>query len=573
MPVQNSQIADIFEKIADLLDLKAGNEFRIRSYRSAARTIRDLSRSVQEMVKSGEDLTELPYIGKGSAEKILQILETGTCEKLEKLRGDVPEELTGLMSIPRLGPRKVMELHRELGVETREDLKKAAREGRIKGLPGMGKKTERQILEGLERQEPMSGRITYKDAADHMHSLGKFLDGIDAVKRWEAAGSFRRRKETIGDLDILLQAGNREEAADRILEYGSIDRILSRGGERVTVRLESGLQVDFRFFEPQAFGSALQYFTGSKDHSVALRKRAQARGWKLNEYGLFKGDHLLAGKSEEAVYHRLNLPWIPPELREDRGEIAAGEEGRLPELIAEGDIEGELHCHTDATDGAATIREMAEAARDLGHEYLAITDHSKSVTMASGLDEKRLRKQVEQVRKLDGSTDGLVILAGIEVDILKSGELDLDEKLLAELDWVVASVHYNRNMSKQKMTERIVKALESGVVDCLGHPLGRIIGKREPMELDFDMILEACLENGVYLEINAQPDRLDLPDTYCKRAREAGVKFVITCDAHKKEDLKFMPFGVNVARRGWLEKGDVLNTCTPKRLRKALKIG
>ncbi|MDY7107924.1 MAG: DNA polymerase/3'-5' exonuclease PolX [Planctomycetota bacterium] len=573
MTVQNAKIADILDEIADLIELKEGNEFRIRSYRNAARTVRDLSERIADLAENGEDLRALPNIGEGTAEKIGEILEKGTCRRLEELKKDVPEELTEIMGVPQVGPRKAVQLHDELGVESLEDLRKAAEDHRIRDLEGMGPKTEEKILKGLETVAETSGRISLKAAADQAESLGAFLDGIDELDEWEIAGSFRRWKETIGDLDVLVRAEDRSAATDRILEFDAIEEVVSKGRERVTVRLESGLQIDFRFFEEPAFGAALLYFTGSKAHNIKLRKRAVDREWKLNEYGLFSGKRRLAGKSEESVYHRLNMTWVPPELREERGEIEAALDDDLPSLIEQDDIRGDLHCHTTETDGNASIKEMAEAARDRGYDYLAITDHSKAVRMANGLNNDRLRKHAETIRRTNGSFKGLRILAGVEVDILKSGRLDLDEDVLADLDWVVGSVHYHWNLSRRRMTDRLIAAIESGVVHCLGHPLGRMIGKRDPIEVELDEVFEACREHDVRLEINSQPHRLDLPDVHCQRARKAGVGFTISTDAHKPSDLHFMRFGVATARRGWLEKAEVLNTSTTRSLTKKLKRG
>ncbi len=568
--MENSQVAGVFDRIADLLELQEGNQFRIRSYRDAARTVRDLSRRLEDMAADGEDLTELPHVGQSTAEKIHEILRTGTCERLESLRGEVPEGLTQIMRIPGVGPRKAMQLHRALQITTVEELKEACEDGKVRELEGMGEKSEQNVLDGIEKLERISGRMLYRDAADHVESLARHLGKCDALSRYDVVGSFRRRKETVGDLDILVQAAERDEATEQILNYGAIQDVMGRGTQKVTVRLDSGLQVDFRFFEPEAFGAALLYFTGSKAHNIAVRQRAVDRGGKLNEYGLFKDDNLLAGKSEESVYHRLNMQWVPPELREDRGEVEASENEELPELIELGDIRGDLQAHTDATDGSDTLEEMAEAARQRGYQYLAVTDHSQRVTMARGLDEDALRRRADRIRELDSELDEFWLMAGIEVDILKDGRLDLEEDVLAGLDWVLASVHYDRNMERDAMTERLVAALSSGVVHCLGHPLGRIIGEREPIQFDLERVLEACKEHGVWVEINAQPDRLDLPDTHVKAALEAGVGFTVSTDAHKRSDLEFMKYGVYTARRGWLSRGDVLNTRTARQLRKAL---
>jgi DNA polymerase (family X) len=429
---------------------------------------------------------------------------------------------------------------------------------------------EQNILRGIATIGASSGRTLLKPASEYVESLGRHLDKTKAITRWAVAGSFRRRLETIGDLDMLVQALDRSAATKAILTYPGIERVLSRGPERVTVQLGDGLHVDFRFFEPEAFGAALMYFTGSKAHNIGLRKLVQRHKWKLNEYGLFKGQRRLAGKTEEEVYAKLRLAWIPPELREDCGEIEAARQNHIPNLIELDDIRGDLHCHTKATDGANTIQEMAEAARARGYEYLAITDHSKAVSVANGLNEKKLKHHTNMIRKLNGSIEGLWLMAGVEVDILKDGTLDLDEDTLAELDWVVASVHSHFELNKAAMTKRLVKAVRSGVVHCIGHAGGRLIGRRSAIDVDWDELFSACKEHGVRLEINAQPDRLDLRDNYCQRAKEAGIGFVINTDAHKRDDLECMNFGIGVARRGWLERPDVLNTLTAAKLRPAL---
>lgn len=559
--MENTQVAAVFNQIADLLELQQANQFRIRSYRNAARTISGLSQRLEDIARQGGDLTELANIGESTAAKVHEILETGTCQRLQELREELPGELPELMRVPGVGPRSAMQMYRELGVESIEDLRKACEEHRVRELEGMGAKTEQNILDGLEMLQKISGRMLYREAAEHVGSLGRHLDSCDAVKRWQVAGSFRRRAETIGDLDFLLEATDRETATEQVLAHHAIGEVMSRGRERTSVRLDSGVQVDFRFFEAESFGAALLYFTGSKAHNIAVRKLAVERDWKLNEYGLSTDEERrLAGKTEQAIYGRLGLAWIPPELREDRGEVQAAAEGTLPALIEPDDIRGDLQSHTDETDGAETLEQMARAAGERGYEYLAVTDHSKAVSVAGGMDEDRLRRHADAIRELDASLGDIRLLTGVEVDILKDGRLDLDESLLAELDWVVASIHYNMNLSEKQMTERLLAAVRSGVVHCLGHPTDRIIGEREPISFDADRVFEACAEHGVWIEINAQPDRLDLPDNYCRGALEAGVQFTISTDAHKSSDLDFMRYGVNVARRGWLQKDDVLNT-------------
>ncbi len=569
--MENAQIADVLDEIGDLLELTDASLFRIRAYHDAAQTVRSLPQRCEDLLADDVDLSELPHIGKSTASKIDELIHKGTCGRLLELRRRVPSGVTTLMKVPQLGPRRALLLHDALGIESIADLKKACEDHQLARVRSLGNKTEQNILRSLATLKATSGRMLLKAAGDHAEALGRYLHHIDGISRWEIAGSLRRRRETIGDLDVLVQSADRAAATDRILNYPGIEHVLSRGPERVSVRVGGALQVDFRFFDPPEFGAALLYFTGSKPHNIALRKRVQRRKWKLNEYGLFSGTRRLAGTTEAEVYARLGLAWIPPELREDRGELDAAAHGTLPKLVKLTDIRGDLHCHTKATDGAGTIADMAEAARLRGYDYLAITDHSKAVTIANGLNETRLKKHVEQIRKLDRSLDGIRLLAGVEVDILKEGQLDLDKDLLSTLDWVVGSVHSHFNLDRDAMTNRLVTAVRSGVIHCLGHPGGRIIGRRDLIQVDWDKVFAACKEHGVRIEINAQPDRLDLPDTYCQRAKAAGVEFVISTDAHKESDLDYMPFGVDVARRGWLEPGNVLNTCTAAKLRKALK--
>ncbi len=562
--MENARVAKLLNEIADLLELEGADQFRVRSYRSAARTIDDLPERLQDMVSRGEDLTGLPNVGKSTAGKIREILDRGTCRRLEDLRKEVPQGLVDLLRVPRLGPRKAAQLHQALGVSSLEDLRKAAEEGRIRGLPGMGAKTEENILRGLKTLASAAGRILYHTAAQYAASLGRLLQETGSVEQWAVAGSFRRGKETVGDLDVLVQTKARGEVAGRVAGHETVAEVLGRGEEKVSIRLESGLQVDIRFFDPSSFGSALAYFTGSKAHNIALRKRAQAKDWKLNEYGLFKGEVRLAGATEESAYHRLGLPWIPPELREDRGEVEAAEEGRLPELVSMDHVKGDFHCHTSRTDGKNDLEEMIAGARERGYRFLAVTEHSKAVSVAGGLDEDAVRGHAERIRELDLETPDLKVMTGIEVDILKDGSLDLDEKVLADLDWVVASVHSYFDMDRDAMTGRLLAAVRSGVVHCLGHPLARIIGARDSVDFDMERVFEACREEGVSLEINAQPDRLDLPDIQVKMAKELGCRFALATDAHSLAELEFMRYGVMVARRGWLSPADLLNTQDPE---------
>jgi DNA polymerase (family 10) len=569
--MENSQIAAIFDEIADILEIQGENAFRIRSYRNAARTVGDLPDRLEDLAAAGKDLRELPGIGESLAQKIAEILASGTCKTIEDLRKQLPPHLTDLLKVKGLGPKRAKVLHEKLGIKSIEELKAAAEAGNIRDLEGMGEKTEQNILKGLATLAAEAGRISVKQAAEHADSICRHLDRTKSIRRYELAGSFRRRRETIGDLDVLVEAADRQAAAKGILAYPAIEETLASGGEKVTVRLASGLQVDFRFIEAESFGAAQMYFTGSKAHNILLRKRAQKGGLKLNEYGLFRGAKRVAGRTEEEVFKALGLAWIPPELREDRGEIDAAEKGELPKLVELKDLRGDLHAHTDATDGASTLEEMVAAARKRGYEYLAITDHSKAVTVAHGLDDAAVRRHADRIREHAAGLGKFMLLAGVEVDILKDGRLDLAEKVLADLDWVCASVHSAFEMPEDKMTDRLLAAVRSGVVHALGHPFGRLIGKRDPIRFDADRIFAACRENRVCLEINSYPDRLDLPDVYCKRARELGCTMVISTDSHRTIDYDLIELGVSVARRGWLEKGDVLNTRPAAALRKLLK--
>ena len=558
--MENSQVAAIFDEIADILEIQGENVFRIRSYRNAARGVGDLADRLEDLVAAGKDLTDLAGIGESLAEKIHEILASGTCKTLQDLRRQLPPHLTDLLKVKGLGPKRAKILYEKLHIKSLAGLKRAAAAGKIRAVEGMGEKTEQNILRGLATLQAEAGRISVREAAEHADSIRSHLESAKGVRRAEVAGSFRRRRETIGDLDVLMEATDRRAATEAILAYEPIEETIASGGEKVSVRLASGVQVDFRFIDADAWGAAMMYFTGSKAHNIVLRKRAQKAGLKLSEYGLFRGAKRVAGRSEEEVFKALGLEWIPPELREDRGEVEAAEKGGLPKLIERKNLRGDLHAHTNLTDGAGTLEQMVEAARERGYEYLAVTDHSKAVTVAHGLGDDALRRQADRIREYSAGLKKFAVLAGVEVDILKDGKLDLQEKTLADLDWVVASVHSAFEQPEAKMTDRLIAAVRSGVVHCLGHPFGRLIGKRDPIRFDADRVFAACKEADVCLEINAYPDRLDLPDVYCKRARDLGATMVISTDAHRRADLDLMVYGVAVARRGWLGKADVLNT-------------
>jgi len=571
MPVQNADVAEIFERVANLLEIRDANPFRVRAYRNAARTVSGLARNIADMVENDEDLSKLSGIGDDLAGKIQEIVKTGTLGQLLELEKEFPKELNELMRIEGLGPKKIYALYEELGIENLEQLKAAAENKKIRELQGFGAKTEESILEEAERLESrQERRMPLIEAEQRAEPLLEYLQESSGVKKIEVAGSYRRRKETVGDLDILAACKKDSDIMDRFVEYEDVIKIISHGKTKSAVVLRGDLQVDLRVVPQVAFGAALHYFTGSKAHNIAVRKIGVQKGLKINEYGVFKDDERIAGKNENDVFERVDLPYIEPELREDRGEIDAARKGRLPQLITLDDIRGDLQCHSEETDGHATLEEMAAAAKELGYEYLAITDHSKNVTMAKGMDAGRLAEQIEAVDRLNEKLEGIRLIKGCEVDILKDGSLDLPDDILQELDLTVCSIHYNRNLSRDKQTERVLRAMENPNFKIFGHPTGRIVNGRSPYEIDLERIMQAAKENGCILELNAHPERLDLSDTQCKMAREVGVKLVISTDAHRPDELKLMRCGVEQARRGWLEADDVINTHRWKDLQRLL---
>jgi DNA polymerase (family 10) len=574
MPVHNSDVSDIFNRIADLLEIKGENLFRIRAYRNAARTVGGLSKSVSDLVENGKDLSVLPGIGKDLAEKIKKIVKTGSHPLLQELEKELPPELPDLMKIQGMGPRKVKVLFEKLGIKSADDLKKAAEEGKIQKLEGFGRQTEKNLLEELiwiKKKKGEKERIKLSVAEQIAEPLIEYLKKEKGVREMEVAGSYRRRKETVGDLDILATCRKGSDVMDRFAGYDEVKKILSKGKTKSSVVLRSGLQVDLRVVAQTSFGSALHYFTGSKEHNIAVRKMGLKKGLKINEYGVFRGKRRIAGKTEGEVYKQVGLPYIEPELRENRGEIEAAKNKSLPKLIVLEDIKGDLHVHTKSTDGHYSAEEMAEAAKKKGYEYVAITDHSKHVTIARGMDVKRLLKQIGEIDRLNRKTRGILILKSIELDILEDGSLDLPDEVLEDLDLVICSIHYKFNLSREKQTERIIRAMENPHFNIFSHPTGRLLNERRPYEINMEQVMKAARENGCYLELNAHPDRLDLNDTDCKMAKDLGVMVAISTDAHRTDDLDLMRFGIGQARRGWLESGDVLNTRSWEELEKLLK--
>ena len=571
--MENKGIADIFTEIADILDIQGENPFRVRSYRNAARTIADMSQSVHALVKAGEKLEEVPGIGKSLQEKIEEIVSTGKCGFLEELRRKVPPGLTELLKLEGLGPKKVKLLYDELSVDSMDRLEKAAQAGRLRDLAGMGLKTEEKVLKSIEKYRAGMGRFKLSVGYTYAQALLEYLKDTPGVKRLDPAGSFRRQKETIGDLDILAICGKGCKVMDRFTKYGDVAEVISKGETKSSVRLKCGLQVDVRVLEEESYGAALHYFTGSKAHNIAIRDRAKDLGLKVSEYGVFraKDEKRLSGANEEDVFKAVGLPFIPPELREDWGEIQAAEKGRLPRLIELADICGDLQMHTVATDGKNSIADMARKAKEMGYSYIAITDHSKAVRVARGLDEKGMVKQLKEIEKVNGQTPGVRILKGVEVDILADGSLDLKDDILKECDVVIASVHSRFNMEEEEMTRRIIQALKNPNVNILGHPTGRLILEREAYRVNLQEVFQAAIDQGVVLEINAYPDRLDLRDVDARMAKEMGAKLAISTDAHSILQLELMKFGVFTARRGWVEAKNVINTLPLQGLLKVLR--
>jgi DNA polymerase (family 10) len=512
------------------------------------------------MLAEGEDLTALPGIGETLAGKIEEIARTGSCQALKKLHRELPADLTALLRLPGLGPKRVHALHYDLDIHTPEQLYRAAKDHRLGALPGFGPKTEEGIAKTLEAHIASETRFKLAAAANYAEPLRDWLHETPGVDRVVVAGSFRRCRETVGDLDILVTASDPKKAMARFLDYDEVASVRSRGDTRSTVHLRCGLQVDLRVVKAASFGAALHYFTGSKAHNIAVRTLARQKGLKINEYGVFRGKDRVAGATEESVFAAVDLPYIPPELRENQGEIEAARRGLLPRLVERADLRGDLHCHTRASDGHGSLKAMAEAARKEGLEYLAITEHSKRLAMAHGLDSRRLLEQLDAIERLNEQLEGVRLLKGIEVDILEDGGLDLPDEVLGRLDLVVGAVHGAFHISRAAQTRRILVAMDHPHFTILAHPTGRLIAERQPYDVDMVRIIRHARERGCFLELNAHPERLDLLDVHCRMAREEGVLVSIDSDAHNPLDFANLRYGVGQARRGWLEAGDVLNT-------------
>ncbi len=571
MTMLNQDIADRFDELADYLEVKGDNPFKIRAYRYAARTIRDLGEELYRSLAEGIDLMTIPGIGKEIAAKIAVMVDTGRLPALDAAKAELPASLPQLLKLPGLGPRRVKQLLDDLHVTNLEDLIAAAKEKKVQQLSGFGPKLETSLLEAATKRLDTTVRHLRARAAGEVDLIKELLEKIPGVQRLEVAGSYRRGKETVGDLDFLVSATDGAAVMKAFTGMKGIERVLASGETKGSILLHNGIQADLRLVPPESFGAALHYFTGSKNHNVATRRRAQQLGLKQNEYGIFKGDQQIAGKTEEDVFAALNLPWIAPELREDRGEVEAAENENLPKLIEAADLRGDLHNHTTWSDGVESIESLARYAALLGWEYIAVTDHSKRLTVANGLDEKRLREQLQDIDELNEAGIGTRILKGSEVDILEDGSLDLPDSVLSELDVVIVSVHSKFNLPRDKQTERVLKALDNPWVSFLAHPTGRLLLERDGYEIDLDRVLNHIKQRGCFVELNAHPLRLDINDVYCRKARELGVPVVINNDAHSIGDFAHHEDGIMQARRGWLEKQHVVNTLSLPALLKKLK--
>ncbi len=575
--MKNAILSELFDEMADVMEILGEDRFRINSYRKVARIIGDMPTDVETLLATGQ-LVKIPGIGKSSLAKIEEFVKTGTITAHQELLKKIPPKLLELLTIPGMGPKGVKAVYEKLNVTSIAKLKGAIKSGSLATLPGFGDKKAAAIVRGIEFLEKSTGRIRLDQAMEAAEMVIYLLRELSGTQRIQTAGSLRRRAETIGDVDILVAAGKSKKSSERIIEgftnAGFVEEVLASGstkGSAIIQTESSPVQVDVRVVPQESFGAAAQYFTGSKEHNVRLREIAIKAKLKLNEYGLFKAERKVAGPVEEEIYQKLGLDYIEPLLREDRGEVEAAKANSLPELIKAGDIKGDFHVHTKASDGNCDISELAQAAKEIGYKYICITDHSRSSAIANGLSAERLAQQIKQIRKLNEKLKGITILAGTEVDIHADGSLDFDDKLLAELDFVIAAIHSGLASSREKVTTRTLKAMDNPYVNCIAHPTGRLIGQREAMDLDIAAVIKHAAATNTAFEVNANPWRLDLKDTHCRMAIEAGVKLAIGTDAHSVAGLGLMGFGVATAGRGWATKADVLNTLSAAKIRSWVK--
>ncbi|GAB4312890.1 MAG: PHP domain-containing protein [Methanobacteriaceae archaeon] len=568
MVMENKEVAKILYKVADFLEME-DNPFRPKAYRRAAHTIEFLSENLDDIRKKGQ-LEDLPGIGKNIAQKIEEILDTGYLGYLEDLKLSVPVDFEALISVEGLGPKKIKQLYDELGIKNLDDLEYMAKRHKIRRLKGMGEKSEKRILENIEFARKHGSRKLLGYVLPLAESLKEILEKVEIIDKVEVAGSIRRRKETIGDIDILVITSHPRQVMDIFTKMNVVKEVISKGPSKSTVRLNEGIECDLRVFERDMFGAALMYFTGSKEINVELRRIAIQNNMKLNEYGLFKGKKRVAGVTESEIFHKLGMDYIEPELRENRGEVKAAIEGKLPELVDYDEIRGDLQMHSNWSDGSNSISDMAQTASEIGHEYIAITDHAGSLRIAQGLDEKRLENQMNEIDKINETFDEITILKGVEVNIGSDGKLDIKNEILNDLDVVVASIHSGFRQEEEKISYRLLKAMENENVNIIGHPTGRKIQERRSYKLDLEKIYQSSIDNNVYLEINSQPNRLDLNDVNIKKAIERGCKLVVNTDAHSPQQLNHIDLGIATARRGWAGKKDIINTLSLKNLKKIL---
>jgi DNA polymerase (family X) len=573
--MENHEIASVFEEIASLMRIVQDDpkwQFKAVAYERAKRSIESYPERLEDMARDPDrKLTEVPGVGEDLANKIRELLNTGQCQYHQEQLKKIPRTLLDLLQLQSVGPQKVRLFYRELNIKTLEELEAAAKAGRLRELSGMSEKSEQNILQAIEALHRVSGRFRLDIISELAEELDPYLRQFRGVERVTPAGSLRRGRDTVADLDLLVTGRHLGGLADHFLKFSRIGKVLVKGEDKASAKLANGLQVDVRMLAPESYGAALQYFTGSKEHNVALRDRAKRRGWKLSEYGLFEGEKVLASQTEEEIYAKLGLAWIPPELRENLGEVEAAERGDLPKLVELSDIRGDLQMHTTASDGRNSVEEMAAAAKQLGYRYILITDHSKAVTIANGLDEQRALEHIKRIRAAGKKVKGIEIWAGTEVDILGDGTLDYPDEVLSQFDIVLASIHSRMTQPFEEMTTRILKALENPYVRILGHPTGRQVLRREPFSFDIEKVFQTAQKLGVILELNANPERLDICDRHAKLAHDKGMKIIISTDAHRPEHFKLMRYGVVTARRGWTEKKDVLNTYPPEKLLSSLR--
>lgn len=573
--MENLEIAAVFEEISNLMKILQDDakwQFKAAAYDRARRAIEGYPEQLEEIARDpNRKLTEIPGIGEDLAKKIIELVGTGKCQYHQEQLKKIPRSLLELLQLQTVGPQKVRLFKEKLNITTVDELEAAAKEGRLRDLPGMSVKSEENILKAIEVFRRAAGRFRLDTAFETAEELVAYLREFKGVEQVTPAGSLRRGRETVGDLDLLVTGRDHAGIAEHFAKFSDIAQVLAKGEDKVSVKLKNDLQVDVRLLERQSYGAALQYFTGSKEHNVALRDRAKRRGWKLSEYGLFEGNKVIASRTEEEIYEKLGLEWIPPELRENLGEIEAAEKGELPKLVELSDIRGDLQMHTTASDGRSTIEEMAEGAKRLGYRYILITDHSKAVTIANGLDERRGVEHIQNIKAARKKVKGIEIWAGTEVDILGDGKLDYSDELLKQFDIVLASIHSRMTQPAEEMTERLLKGLQNPYVRILGHPTGRQLLKRDPFSFDIEKVFSAAQKLGVILELNGNPERLDLCDRHVKWVRDRGMKVIISTDAHHPDQFAFMRYGVMTARRGWMEKQGVLNTYPPEKLLASLR--